>query len=110
MFGIASSIVKRLPDGKFTAALRSAMGPPMEGPGRLDYPFWDGAKITHTMADSRVENWQRVLAPFQGKVKTVLEIGSYEGQSAMFWLDFFRCQLTCIDPWTEYNKGVRSGS
>lgn len=61
------------------------------------------------MADSRAENWIRLLAPFKSKVKAILEIGSYEGQSAMFWLDFFpRVALTCVDPWSYYTTGAIS--
>jgi len=74
---------------------------------------WAQAKaagtITHSMADSRAANWRQHLAPFQGKVQSALEIGSYEGQSAMFWLDFFPgVALTCIDPWAYYTTGTLS--
>ena len=65
--------------------------------------------ITHPMADSRAENWIRILAPFKDKVKSILEVGSYEGQSALFWLDFFPgVALTCIEPWAYYATGALS--
>ena len=79
--------------------------------GRLNYHYWDGAQITHTMADSRVANWERILAPFKSKLSSILEIGSYEGQSALFWLGFLpNSRLTCIDPWIERAPGVFSAA
>lgn len=74
---------------------------------------WEQAKanetITHSMADSRADAWMRELAPFKDKVKAILEVGSYEGQSAMFWLDFFPgVSLTCVDPWAYYTTGALS--
>jgi predicted O-methyltransferase YrrM len=106
MFGVYSKLVNSLPKGRMQSALRATLGPPPEGPGRLHYPCWEGAKITHTMADSRVQDWQRILAPFKSRVRSVLEIGSYEGQSALFWLSFFDASLTCIDPWQTRARGA----
>jgi predicted O-methyltransferase YrrM len=67
--------------------------------------------ITHCMTESRIEAWTRLLKPFQENesISRILEIGSYEGQSAMFWLYFFpNADLTCIDPWTYYTTGALS--
>lgn len=74
---------------------------------------WEQGKaagtITHSMTDSRVEAWVSLLAPFKDKVKAILEIGSYEGQSSLFWLDFFPgVALTCVDPWAYYTTGALS--
>ena len=111
MLGIYSSIVRSLPKGRLQSALLSTLGPPTEGPGRLNYHYWDGAQITHTMADSRVANWERILAPFKSKLSSILEIGSYEGKSALFWLGFLpNSRLTCIDPWIERAPGVFSAA
>jgi len=82
----------------------------MRAPPRPDY--WANAVITHTMADSRRETWERVLAPYQQDVKYVLEIGSYEGQSALFWCNFFPdAHVTCVDSWEDKDvaKGCTSG-
>jgi hypothetical protein len=73
--------------------------------GRPDY--WCEATLTHTMADSRRADWERVLAPYRGKVRSVLEVGCYEGQSALFWLNFFDCeQIVCIDNWANFAHGT----
>lgn len=49
-------------------------------------------------------NWKRVLAPFVGIPGiTALEIGSFEGRSACWWLDNILtgdgAVLHCVDPW-----------
>jgi predicted O-methyltransferase YrrM len=75
---------------------------------RLDY--WATAIITNDMAHSRCADWERVLAPYRGEIEKVLEIGSYEGQSALFWLGFFDCHVTCIDIWNKAAVGCASGA
>ena len=52
--------------------------------------------------------WMRVLAPVKEQVFEVLEIGSHEGRSAIFWLRFLpQSKLTCVDPFktTKNNNG-----
>lgn len=71
-------------------------------------PFWSGDKITHPMADSRRAAWEAVLWDFKPKVKRVLEVGSYEGQSALFWHRFFGAEVMCIDKWETFADGVQS--
>jgi predicted O-methyltransferase YrrM len=75
----------------------------MGNPPRPDY--WARAKITHTMADSRRLNWEFVLGSAKHVIRRVLEIGSYEGQSALFWHHFFGADVTCIDMWQDVAKG-----
>lgn len=92
MLGIYSKIVNALPLRVGAQLL----------PSSTNLPCWQRARFTHPMCDSRVPSWRRVLAPHRDRIRDVLEIGSYEGQSALFWLDFFpRCHLTCIDPWAD---------
>ena len=44
-------------------------------------------------------NWIGPLAKFRERPCEVLEIGSFEGRSAIFLLEYLRrCKLTCIDP------------
>ena len=48
-----------------------------------------------------VDAWCKYLKGYRYIVKDILEIGSFEGASAMFWLEFFpNAHLTCIDPFT----------
>src|SRR5258708_25062571 len=42
--------------------------------------------------------WTVILAPWRDRAAHVLEIGSWEGRSAIFWLEYLpRSQLVCID-------------
>src|SRR5262249_54573752 len=42
--------------------------------------------------------WSRVLSPLRQEPLRILEIGSWEGRSALFFLNFFPCAtITCID-------------
>jgi predicted O-methyltransferase YrrM len=46
-----------------------------------------------------IPNWIGPLAKFRDGPCEVLEIGSFEGRSAVFLLEYLRrCKLTCIDP------------
>lgn len=45
-------------------------------------------------------NWAAILGPMKDMPCKVLEIGSHEGLSALFFLNFLhRCSIVCIDPW-----------
>jgi predicted O-methyltransferase YrrM len=45
--------------------------------------------------------WTAVFAPFRDRPLRILEVGSYEGRSAVFFLNYFsRSTLVCIDLWT----------
>jgi predicted O-methyltransferase YrrM len=60
--------------------------------------LWDEKRLTHDMTTSRIATWVKVLGPYRHAVRSILEIGSWEGQSATFWLEFFpECHLTCLD-------------
>jgi len=42
--------------------------------------------------------WRRVFSTLRGKPLNILEIGSWEGRSAIFFANFFeRATITCID-------------
>ena len=37
----------------------------------------------------------------KNKVKNILEIGSFEGRSTIFFLNYFsNCNITCVDTWS----------
>jgi hypothetical protein len=108
MFGIYSRLVKIIPEGRLQRSLRAMAGPPRKPtPKPLPRPpYWTQATITHTMADSRREDWERILGPYRNELTSVLEIGSYEGQSALFWINFLGASVTCIDNWMNAAHGV----
>src|SRR6266699_1968122 len=66
---------------------------------RLRYRHWFRGKQLKTNWTSRhFTIWRRVLSPIRNKPICILEIGSWEGRSALFFLNFFsRATITCID-------------
>lgn len=51
---------------------------------------------------ARTIAWGRLFADIQSTTSRVLEIGSEEGRSAIFWLEFFAsAHLTCVDLFRE---------
>jgi cephalosporin hydroxylase len=74
------------------ARLREMMQPPAR------QKWFEGKEFTHDWASPRFSLWESVLRPHAGEALDILEIGSFEGRSAIFWLEFFpRARLTCID-------------
>jgi predicted O-methyltransferase YrrM len=64
-----------------------------------DYEAWfGGATFTTDWTSHHFARWQSILTPRRGFVTDVLEVGSWEGRSAIFWLNFFvASRVTCID-------------
>jgi predicted O-methyltransferase YrrM len=45
--------------------------------------------------------WIEVLRPWRQQPVNIVEIGSWEGRSALFFLNYIRCsRIVCIDPFT----------
>jgi predicted O-methyltransferase YrrM len=66
---------------------------------RLRYRHWfRGKQFTSNWTSDHLATWRRVLWPLRDKPLRILEIGSWEGRSAVFFLNFFRrSTITCID-------------
>jgi predicted O-methyltransferase YrrM len=66
---------------------------------RLRYWSWfRGKQFTTDWASDNFTLWRRVLSPLRKKSLRILEIGSWEGRSALFLLNFFpSATITCID-------------
>jgi hypothetical protein len=63
--------------------------------------WYDGKSFTSDWTSWHFPVWTKALAPLRAREARVLEIGSWEGRSALFFLNYLpRCRLTCIDPWT----------
>src|SRR5262245_64346818 len=59
--------------------------------------FWRG-DFTSDWIWKNYSIWRRVLAPLRVSATRILEIGSFEGRSAMFFLKFMpRSTIVCID-------------
>src|SRR5262245_17004027 len=57
-------------------------------------------EFAYDWTSSHFPVWTKFLAPLMDQPANVLEIGSYEGRSAIFFLNFLhRSSLVCIDPW-----------
>jgi predicted O-methyltransferase YrrM len=62
---------------------------------------WLKDKVFHEpdWVSKKVDTWSRLLAPLRETARGVLEIGSLEGRSALFFLNYLpNTQVTCIDP------------
>ena len=63
--------------------------------------------FTNSWAADRMQDWSEILAPFVGLPNVQFaEIGSYEGQSACWFVDNILtghgATMTCFDPWKAY--------
>jgi predicted O-methyltransferase YrrM len=68
---------------------------------RVEFTFdWTSYHFAH---------WRKILAPFRGSFSEALEIGSWEGRSASFFLDFLpTARLTCVDPFEKIPVDVEA--
>jgi predicted O-methyltransferase YrrM len=63
-----------------------------------DHPWFANKTFTQDWATHNFDNWHRLLGPRSAEIGEILEIGSYEGRSSLFFLNFFpKARLTCID-------------
>jgi hypothetical protein len=69
--------------------------------------YFAGKKFTDlNITATRIADWEKILKPLVGRVKSVLEVGSCEGGSALFWYKFFGANVECIDNWQAPLHGV----
>jgi predicted O-methyltransferase YrrM len=66
---------------------------------KSEYASWFRDKEISTDWSSRYfDTWTSLLAPRREQTLEVLEVGSWEGRSAIFFLQYLKnCRLTCID-------------
>ena len=66
---------------------------------RLRYRSWFAGKdFSSDWTSGNFTTWRRMLAPLSQEPLRILEIGSWEGRSAVFFLNFFpRATIVCID-------------
>lgn len=61
-------------------------------------PWYEGKAFTTDWTSGRLRRWSEMLEDFVGQKPEVLEIGSWEGRSAIFFAEFLKpSRLTCID-------------
>jgi hypothetical protein len=63
------------------------------------YEAWyTGKSFTSDWTTLHFQTWASILGGCVGKVANVLEIGSWEGRSAIFWLNYFpHSRVVCLD-------------
>src|SRR4051812_22870032 len=60
--------------------------------------WFDGKSFTTDFASVHFPTWADIFAPIKEQPLSILEIGSWEGRSAIFFLEFFaNSHLTCVD-------------
>jgi predicted O-methyltransferase YrrM len=60
--------------------------------------YFDGSAFSRDWTSHHIPVWEQLLRERAHEPLRVLEIGSFEGRSALFFLQFLpNCQLTCID-------------
>ena len=60
--------------------------------------YFRGKEFTTDWTSEHFALWHRVLAPLRDQPMRILEIGSWEGRSAVFFLTFFRrSQIVCVE-------------
>jgi predicted O-methyltransferase YrrM len=60
--------------------------------------WYDGKAFITDWTSWHFPNWMKLLAPYRDRPVSMLEIGSWEGRSALFFLNFLpQMRLTCVD-------------
>jgi predicted O-methyltransferase YrrM len=61
--------------------------------------WYVGKNFSTDWTSRNFSNWSNLFAGERDNVARILEIGSWEGRSAIFFLEFFRRSIiTCVDP------------
>jgi hypothetical protein len=65
---------------------------------RVEGRPWIGKVFSCDWTTSHAKIWRRVLAPWRSRRVRVLEVGTWEGRSAVYFLNYlYRCNITCVD-------------
>jgi Methyltransferase domain len=60
--------------------------------------WYEGATFTTDWTTHHFATWKRILRSRRERVVDALEVGAWEGRSAIFWLNYFPgSRLTCVD-------------
>ena len=67
----------------------------------VDVEAWyRGKDLGADWTSQHFPHWMDILAPSRDRNVRVFEIGSYEGRSALFFLNYLpRSNIVCIDAW-----------
>lgn len=75
--------------------------------------FWESwfsdKQLTDDWTSMHFRSWDAALSGLRGQKLRILEIGCWEGRSAIFWLEYFQgAHLTCVDTFAGGNKLPRT--
>ena len=60
--------------------------------------WFEGKSLTTDWTSSYLTSWAQLLLPLRDYPANILEIGSWEGRSALFFLNYlFNSHITCVD-------------
>ncbi|TIU83039.1 MAG: class I SAM-dependent methyltransferase, partial [Mesorhizobium sp.] len=77
--------------------------------GRMDY--FAGGRFTYDWTSHHLNLWEEFLRDKIDTATAVLEIGSFEGRSALFFLQFLpKSRITCVDSFQGSEEHVERGS
>jgi predicted O-methyltransferase YrrM len=69
----------------------------MQNPASFE-TYFAGKELTTNWAAEHYHLWATILAPWQNDPIRILEIGSWEGRSALFFLNYLRhSSIVCVD-------------
>jgi len=69
-----------------------------KGVQELSVEWFAGKQFTKDWTSKKIARWVSLLKHLQGREIDILEVGSFEGRSAVFLLNFFPlAKITCID-------------
>lgn len=65
--------------------------------------WFEGAELTTDWTTGNLTRWRRMLAPWRNEPLRILEVGSWEGRSALFFLRFFpNATIVCVDNFAQH--------
>jgi len=98
--------VGRIAHANNAASLRLALHAEPAAPGLtagspalIPISMWfQGKQFTSDWTSNNFSIWTKILAPWRDRPLDVLEIGSWEGRSAVFWLEYLpSSRVVCVD-------------
>jgi hypothetical protein len=106
---MADTTVENLLD-KNISDRAETLNTPNNGSNRYQHWF-DGMEFSRDWTSNHFDIWSEVFELHGKEFKNGLEIGSFEGRSAIFFLGFFpQLHLCCVDPFKDTHEFGPSGS
>ena len=68
--------------------------------------FLNSKKLTQDWFSHNIYDWKKILKNFENLNFNYLEIGSFEGNSAIFVLrSYHKALISCVDAWSQFTTG-----